>query len=205
MDSNNKTNDTGKQSDNKSTDATLNPEFYSSPDIASNQNERSGVENKTGKINQWKEYSKKWIDPLTIVTIILAIATYMLYKQATKDSTIVEDSANTAKEAVREQRFNDSINRIEQIKKDSIDSITREITFASIRSSDSISKVTLQQQINAFKNDSISRKISESVSLGNLKAQQEILNETKYEFRSANTPYLDALTLVSVTSQIKQL
>ena len=144
MGNNDETNNSSELSYDKSSDTTPQPEFDSSSDIASDQNNGNDTEEHTRKVKYWREYREKWKDPLVIVTIILAVATFMLYWRATRDSKTAERAADYAEKAVTEQKTNDSTNRIEQRSKDSTDGITREITFASIKSSDSISKATLQ-------------------------------------------------------------
>lgn len=84
---------------------------------------------KQGTIKRNEQYWKKWSDPLVICTILLTIATFLLYRQASKDSKIAENSAEAAKksadaaiEATGEQKRNNQLSEIAQNKRYALDS-----------------------------------------------------------------------------------
>jgi len=105
MSSNNETNNPQNNSNNESDNIPLQSEFDSGSDVTSDQNKGNDKEKHTGKINQWKEYRKKWIDPLVIVTIVLALATFWLYKEAVKQGVLTEGAL---KEAVRSNSISEA-------------------------------------------------------------------------------------------------
>jgi hypothetical protein len=151
LNSNQEAENTGDHSKNKSTDTTSQPEFNRSTDITSNKDNGNEKEQDIQKINQWKEYGKKWIDPLTIVTIVLAIATYLLYRQASEDSKIAQQSAisakrsaNAAENTFKEQKYVDSIRRRSDSIKNRVDSLINANRF-------NLDSINMSAQINSFK------------------------------------------------------
>ena len=90
------------------------------------------ITEKEKRKNYWEGYK----EPIVVATILLFIATGFLYYEASrygKDAKTSADasikSANAAGNAVREQRLNDSLNRISQNRKDSLDGIQRELDY----------------------------------------------------------------------------
>lgn len=125
--------------------------------------------NKSKTINKWKEYGSKWIEPMNIVSIILAFLTYLLFKQATRDSRTAEISSKAAQEAVYEQRYNDSLNRIS----DSI-KFTNDTAYGN--------KKYIEDSINNRKNFEISKYV--------LQAQINSLKQTQKDFETENRPFI---------------
>ncbi len=54
------------------------------------------TETMNGKRENRQNYWTKWIDPVVIVTIVLAVATFMLYREATRQSRISKQAADAA-------------------------------------------------------------------------------------------------------------
>jgi hypothetical protein len=130
--------------------------------VANNNNSKS--EQCNSKPNVFEKYGT-WTDRIGTLAAIIAIGfTVALFYQTKTATKAATDSAAEAKRANDQTRENDRLNRISELRKDSEDSIDRNITLASIKSSDSISKATLQQQINSF-------------------------NQTKLDFEIENRPF----------------
>jgi len=177
-------------------------------------NGRKKVEWKKTVKNYASRYINKIIDPLTVATIILAFFTYKLFNDAAHSNEANQialkksDSINrkyleqikrlsdASLNTFNEQTTMDSFNKREQRRKDSMDNISMILSQNSIRTNDSINRVTLAQQIKSFKADSISRAKSDSLSLANLITQENRFKEANQEFKIANAPYIECRDFV---------
>lgn len=169
MSSNNETNNSKNNSNNEPDDVTPQSEFNGGSNIPPKQNDRNSEENNSGKINNWKEYGKKWIDPLVIVTVVLTVFTALLFWQASNDSQTAEKSSQAAQDAVKEQRYNDRVMRESYSIKFSSDT-----AYANKK----------------FINDSIINSRNFEVSKNVLQAQINSLKQTQSDFETENRPFI---------------
>jgi len=184
LESDNQTENSGKQPDKETSNITPKPEFENSPYIATNQNETGNKEEQSRKVNEWKDYAKKWSEPLVIITLILALATFLLYWRATKDSGTAEKSAQAAISAA--SIADSSL----QITKENIkfsDSVTKE-NIAIAQRNLAIAESTFKINQSAFISTDSNTKRSMEISIRSLRTQienAEIARRTmEFEYRS---------------------
>lgn len=96
MSTNNEADNSKDDSDNESDNIPSQPEFNGSSGVPTQQNNGSNEVEHTREVNNWKEYGWKWIEPLNLVTIALAVFTAMLFWQASTDSQTAEKAAKAA-------------------------------------------------------------------------------------------------------------
>lgn len=183
MSSNNEEKDSQNNSNNESDNIPLQPKFNSGSDIPTDKNNGNDKEKNSGKKHDWKQYGLKWIEPLNIVTITLAILTYLLFRQAINDSKTAVISSQYAQDAVKEQRINDSIIR----RSDSI-KFTNDTSYA----------------IKKNKNDSIINRNSYDISKHSLEAQINSIEETQQIFEKSNQPLLQIMNLDIINFKINE-
>lgn len=114
----------------------------------SKQNKSQIEENESPKIAKGK-YITKWADPLVIVTVVLAFATYMLYREATNQSGISKQAAEAATKAANQavasnKTAEDNYKLAKQ---------TSEKNESATKKTIDLQKESFQAQINSLKNE----------------------------------------------------
>jgi hypothetical protein len=178
LESNNQENNSDQQFNNEMSNVSSQPNFDRDPSISSNQDENSKKEEHTGKIEDRKKYIEKWKDPLVIVTIVLAFATFMLYWRATQESKIAENAVKAAQDEVSEQ------------KKEFQDENAALVTIDSVNVYNTVTKVAY-----TFKMVNIGKTPAYRVQFGNI-AYLSFAKDTIFRYES---------TLINATNRINPI
>jgi len=150
-------------------------------DAIRNKENRNDKEEKSPKIDK-PNRPEKWVArgtiALVLVTAVLAWYTYKLFDEASSSGKLAKE-IHQSDSALAEKRF--------------------ESDTSALGAQISNAENTYQLQKEVYKKENISREISDSISKENLKSaqqtlkqQQQILDETKKEFKTINTPYFAA-------------
>lgn len=168
MESKNDAANANQHPQNKSGDISPNSAVKSSVKLSTDNNDSGSEKEQHSPPSQRSKYIQKWTEPLAVATILLVVVTgflayytYQLFKDAStanernKESiAAAKQSAQAATDAVSEQKkYNEQSLILQRQALDSAIAANKSnlnLVQTNSKKSDSISRITLQQQINAL-------------------------------------------------------